>query len=186
MTSDLGFIEAPCHHEELIFEPFMNDQMVIFAAPGHPFANGEPVHIDALRGERWYFHRSDRDEHYRTSLDFDGSSMPMSVAFESDSTEAIKSAVRDGRGLGCMSGRALAQEFASRSLIPLNVIGVSLDRVFGVLWHRMRRNGVLQKSFNALLLTMLGARDFERSNLANAGEPATDWVVEKLLPSYAA
>src|ERR1700761_4183044 len=37
-ATDLGFIEGPCHAEDIIVSPWLEDELVIVAAPSHPLA----------------------------------------------------------------------------------------------------------------------------------------------------
>ncbi|MGQ7195673.1 LysR family transcriptional regulator, partial [Escherichia sp. HC-TM1] len=37
---DIGFIEGPCHSTEIISEPWLEDELVVFAAPTSPLARG--------------------------------------------------------------------------------------------------------------------------------------------------
>ena len=53
---DIGFIEGPCHSTEIISEPWLEDELVVFAAPTSPLARGpvtlEPVsytHLDVYK-----------------------------------------------------------------------------------------------------------------------------------------
>ncbi len=49
---DLGLIEGSCRGEALEIEPWMEDEMVIVAAPDHPLAHGRVSHA-ALRQAAW-------------------------------------------------------------------------------------------------------------------------------------
>ena len=42
---DIGFIEGPCHSTEIISEPWLEDELVVFAAPTSPLARG-PVTLE--------------------------------------------------------------------------------------------------------------------------------------------
>lgn len=44
---DIGFIEGPCHSTEIISEPWLEDELVVFAAPTSPLARG-PVALEQL------------------------------------------------------------------------------------------------------------------------------------------
>ncbi|HAI50115.1 MAG TPA: LysR family transcriptional regulator, partial [Enterobacteriaceae bacterium] len=41
---DVGFIEGPCHMAEIVTEPWLDDELVVFAAPDNALANG-PVSL---------------------------------------------------------------------------------------------------------------------------------------------
>lgn len=44
---DIGLIEGPCHNTEIISEPWLEDELVVFAAPSSPLAQG-PVTLEQL------------------------------------------------------------------------------------------------------------------------------------------
>ena len=54
---DIGFIEGPCHSTEIISEPWLEDELVVFAAPTSPLARGpvtlEPVSYTHLVRPLW-------------------------------------------------------------------------------------------------------------------------------------
>ncbi len=37
---DIGLIEGPCHSTEIISEPWLEDELVVFAAPSSPLTQG--------------------------------------------------------------------------------------------------------------------------------------------------
>ena len=50
---DLGFIEGPQTHPDLLLHPWLSDDMVLVAAPTHPLARKRRVDLAALRSARW-------------------------------------------------------------------------------------------------------------------------------------
>lgn len=44
---DIGLIEGPCHSTEIISEPWLEDELVVFAAPSSPLAQ-KPVTLEQL------------------------------------------------------------------------------------------------------------------------------------------
>ena len=49
---DLGLIEGPCQMPELITQPWLDDELVVFVAPENPLAS-QPVTLEALAREPW-------------------------------------------------------------------------------------------------------------------------------------
>lgn len=49
---DLGLIEGPCSVPELITQPWLDDQLVVFCAPGNPLA-GQSVTLETLAQAPW-------------------------------------------------------------------------------------------------------------------------------------
>lgn len=51
---DIGLIEGPCHSTEIISEPWLEDELVVFAAPSSPLTQG-PVTLDSLRHPHGFY-----------------------------------------------------------------------------------------------------------------------------------
>ncbi|WP_134632541.1 LysR substrate-binding domain-containing protein, partial [Pseudomonas aeruginosa] len=52
-AADIGLIEGPCHEPGLRVEPWLEDSLIVVAAPGHPLALRTQVSREALRRARW-------------------------------------------------------------------------------------------------------------------------------------
>jgi len=174
MACDLGFAEAPCNRSGLIFEPILSDHMVVFTSPKHPLAQRGQIDVSELASERWCLRSVGSGGRHKLTLGFASVSPGISIAFESDSTAAVKAAVINGLGLGCLSRRALNEEFAAKLLVPLDVRGLPLDRVFGMVSPRNVYRGILQESFSALV------RDFADRHIASRFKSRTPEVVQEV------
>ena len=49
---DIGLIEGPCHAADIIAEPWIEDELVVFAAPDSPFLEGE-LTLQRLAEAQW-------------------------------------------------------------------------------------------------------------------------------------
>lgn len=136
---DLGLIEAEVQQAELLLEPWLHDDLVIFAAPSHPLASGGAVSPARIAQQAWVL----REPGSGTRTTFEralerrlGRPPSLKVPLALDQNEAIKRAVAAGIGLGCMSSLAVADELAQGRLVPLTVPGLDLRRNFSLVWHR--------------------------------------------------
>jgi DNA-binding transcriptional LysR family regulator len=50
---DLGLIEGSCRHPDLVVEPWVADELVVFCAPAHPLARRGSATLAELAGEAW-------------------------------------------------------------------------------------------------------------------------------------
>ena len=48
-----GLIEGSCRHPDLIVEPWVDDELVVFCAPGHPLAGRGSVDFAEIAGQPW-------------------------------------------------------------------------------------------------------------------------------------
>lgn len=154
MACDLGFAEAPCNRKGLHFEPLISDELVVFCAPDHPLARHGPVEMTELVKAQWCLKGVGSSGRHKLTMSFAEVSPAISISFEADSAAGVKSAVRSGFGIGCLSKRTLAEELAVGTLVRIDVRDLCLERVFGMLHHRHVYRGTLQESFSAHVRTI--------------------------------
>lgn len=167
MEVDLGLIEGPCHEPDLHVEHWMDDEMVIVAAPDYAWPegrtdekhagerdehvgaaflhedevrlqSGRPVALVALRQACWLL----REQGSGTRETVEQALLPHLDHFESamylGSSEAIKQAAAAGLGVTCLS-RAAVQDFvAAGRLVILNTALPRIERRFYLIRHRAR------------------------------------------------
>ena len=143
---DLGLVEGDCHHPELEVVPWIDDELVVFCAPGHALA-GRKASLPKLLAEPWILRepgsgtRDTFDHAFRHHLP------QLSVRLELEHTEAIKRAVESGLGLGCISRLALRDAFRRGSLMEVRTPTLDLRRTFNFVWHREKFHGAGLRAF---------------------------------------
>jgi DNA-binding transcriptional LysR family regulator len=146
---DLGLVEGDCRHPDLEVVPWIDDELVVFAAPGHLLA-GQKASLQKLLAEPWILRepgsgtRDTFDHAFRHHLP------QLSVRLELEHTEAIKRAVESGLGLGCISRLALRDAFRRGSLVAVKTPTLDLRRTFNFVWHREKFHGAGLRAFLAL------------------------------------
>ena len=134
---DIGLIEGPCHSTEIISEPWLEDELVVFAAPSSPLTKG-PVTLEQLAASPWILR--ERGSGTRDLVDYLLlSHLPrFQMAMELGNSEAIKHAVRHGLGISCLSRRVIAEQLQAGTL---SEVTVPLPRLVRTLWrvhHRQK------------------------------------------------
>jgi Transcriptional regulator len=134
---DIGLIEGPCHSTEIISEPWLEDELVVFAAPSSPLTKG-PVTLEQLAASPWILR--ERGSGTRELVDYLLlSHLPrFQMAMELGNSEAIKHAVRHGLGISCLSRRVIAEQLEAGTL---SEVPVPLPRLVRTLWrvhHRQK------------------------------------------------
>ncbi len=132
--SDLGLIEGPPGATELKIEKFVDDRIVVIVPENHPFlqAQNGPPRIAELAAEPLLMREPgsgtrrvveealrNRGVHQRD----------LRIMMELDSTEAIKSGVEAGLGVGFVSRWAL-RNWGPPSVRAVRVAGLSIKRSF--------------------------------------------------------
>jgi DNA-binding transcriptional LysR family regulator len=135
---DVGLIEGEIEHADLDVTPWRDDQLVVFCAPGNPLARKRALSDEDLRAVPWIV----REVGSGTRQTFDramrGLLPELNIALALQHTEAIKAAVAEDLGVGCISKLALEDAFARGTLKPCRVPQRDFRRQFFFLLHRQK------------------------------------------------
>ncbi|MBK0078060.1 LysR family transcriptional regulator [Kosakonia sp. S58] len=134
---DIGLIEGPCHAAEIIAEPWLEDELVVFAPPSSALLQRE-VTLEALAAAPWILR--ERGSGTREIVDYLLlSHLPQfQLGMELGNSEAIKHAVRHGLGISCLSRRVIAEQLETGTLME---VPLPLPRLVRTLWrihHRQK------------------------------------------------
>lgn len=134
---DLGLIEGPCHMPELVTQPWLDDELVVFAASGSPITQ-QPVTLESLARAPWILR--ERGSGTREVLDhlLLAKLTDFHLVMELGNSEAIKHAVRHGIGISCLSRRVIAEQLATGSLVELVLPIAPLIRTLYLIHHRQK------------------------------------------------
>ena len=142
---DLGLIEGVCRHPDIVVEPWVEDELVVFCAPDHPLARVSAPTFERLAAEPWILREpgsGTRETLHQALRHWQGR---LDVRLELEHTEAVKRAVECGLGIGCISRLALRDAFRRGSLVPVEVAELDLRRGFQFIWHRDKyHNGAMR------------------------------------------
>jgi DNA-binding transcriptional LysR family regulator len=105
---DVGLVEGELHHPELEVTRWCEDELVVFCSPEHPFAKRRTLSDDDLREAQWIVREPGSGTRQSFEHSMHGLVHELTIALELQHTEAIKSAVEAGLGVGCVSGIAVA------------------------------------------------------------------------------
>jgi DNA-binding transcriptional LysR family regulator len=163
---DVGFIEGRQRHPDLVFRRWLADELVVFAAPGHPLA-GRTVGTAELAAAAWVLREpgsGTREASDRWLLE---KVRPLRVDLELGSNEAIKRVVAAGVGIGCLSRDAVAEALSSGWLAEIRTRLPRASRALTIAVHRERRPGRVAQAFIA------GCRAEEKAPRASGSGAAT-------------
>lgn len=146
---DIGLIEGPCHEAELRVTPWLQDELVIVAAPTHALVQEgvqARVPLKALRQARWLL----REPGSGTREAVEHVLLPHLHHLDGDmqpgSTEAIKQATAESLGLACLSLCAVQDLVTLGRLVVLQTTLPRLTRRFYLVHHQKKRlSGNLQR-----------------------------------------
>ena len=151
---DLGLIEGHCHHPELVVEPWIEDELVVFCAPSHPLADQGAATLAELSAEYWIVREPGSGTRQTLDRALGQHQSALKVRLELEHTEAIKRAVEFGLGIGCISRLALREAFRRGSLVAIATPELDLLRQFQFLWHQRKFQTAGMREFVGLCRVM--------------------------------
>lgn len=143
---DIGFIEGRQRHPDVVVRRWLSDELVIFAAPSHPFA-GRRVGVAELSSAGWVLREpgsGTREASDRLLLE---RIADMHVELELGSSEAVKRVVAAGVGIGCLSRHAVAEAFAGGWLTEVRTSLPQAPRALSIVVPRERPPGAVAEAF---------------------------------------
>lgn len=146
-TLDLGFTEGLAHHFDIRIEKWIQDHLVIIAAPGFFDARKKQLSVNELSDIKWIMREkgSGTREVFEQALQAYVKEVRAFLTF--GHTEAVKQAVMAGLGVGCLSKFTVAQELEHKSLIAFDIKEINLDRPLWIISRTGSYESRLRKTF---------------------------------------
>jgi DNA-binding transcriptional LysR family regulator len=144
---DVGLVEGELHESDLRVSPWCEDELVVFCAPGHPFASKAVLDDDDLLSALWIVRELGSGTRQAFAHAMRGILPDLEIALELQHTEAIKSAVEAGLGVGCVSRIAVAEAFRHGSLVPCKVPERDFRRQFLFALHESKYPSAAMQSW---------------------------------------
>ncbi|WP_461536901.1 LysR substrate-binding domain-containing protein [Spongorhabdus nitratireducens] len=140
---DMAVVEGTCLHPDIEVQTWGEDELVIICAPDHPLANTE-VELEALRDERWILREPGAGTRDLFNEFIAGRLGAPKICLQLNRAEAVKQAVADGLGLGCISKLAVWRLVKAGELAIINVSDLVLKRHFYLLFNKKKyRSGMI-------------------------------------------
>jgi DNA-binding transcriptional LysR family regulator len=127
------------------------DELVVIAAPRHPWARRGSVRPRELPAERMLVREPGSATRHVMERALQQAGIVLGPTLELDHTEAIKQYVMAGLGIAFVSGYAVAAEVRARQLTLVGVRGLRIRRHFHVIHAERRTLGASAQAFLAVL-----------------------------------
>jgi DNA-binding transcriptional LysR family regulator len=144
---DMGLIEGELQHPDLNIDHWRQDELVVFAAPGHPLSKVKALTDEDLIALPWIVREHGSGTRQAFERAMYGILTDLHIAMELQHTEAIKRAVEAGLGVGCLSQVCLTEAFKRGSLVPLAVPGRDFRRSWYLITHREKYHSATLKAW---------------------------------------
>ena len=135
---DMGMIEGDAHHPQLNIIPWRDDELNLFCSIKHPLASKKTISDKDLLKADWIL----REQGSGTRQTFDramyGLLPKMNIPLELRGAEAIKQAVKQNIGIGCLSRLSLKEDFGRGELVKLHAPNRDLSRKLYLIMHQRK------------------------------------------------
>lgn len=134
---DLAIMGQPPADLDLVGEAFMDNPLVVIAAPTHPLATGRFIPLSELTQQPFLMRESGSGTRLTIERFFAEHQLKLPVRLELSANEVIKQAVAAGLGLGIVPLHTLALELNAGCLVTLDVEAFPIQRH----WYIVHRQG---------------------------------------------
>ncbi|MDD4964743.1 MAG: LysR family transcriptional regulator [Gallionella sp.] len=154
-STDLAIMGQPPEDSDISSERFMDNPLVVIAAPNHPLAQLEHVKFTQLAQEQFLSRELGSGTRSAMERVFAKHRIQPRIRMEMETNEAIKQAVRAGMGLGILSQHSIELELETHRLALLNVEHFPLLRHWFVAHRTQKRLSSAALAFKEFLLAQI-------------------------------
>jgi DNA-binding transcriptional LysR family regulator len=149
---DIGIMGQPPEGAELVAEPFLENPLVVIAAPSHPLAAEKHIPVARLEGETFLLREKGSGTRMAMERIFAQHGIAPPQGMEMSTTEAIKQAVAAGMGLAVVSLYTVELEVETRRLAVLDVEDFPIARHWYAVYRKGKRLSAVAQAFHDFLL----------------------------------
>lgn len=152
-STDLAIMGQPPDRVDIDAVSFMDNPLVVIAAPNHPLAKQSRIQLSQLAEHN--FLSREKGSGTRSAMErvFAQHQIQPHISMEMEANEAIKQAVQAGMGLGILSLHSIGLELETNRLVVLNVEHFPLLRQWFVAHRKNKRLSSAAQAFKVFLLT---------------------------------
>ncbi len=155
--TDLAITGQPPESADLVAQHFMDNPLVVIAAPTHALAAAGPISMARLARETLVVREPGSGTRAAIERHFAEHGLEYHPGCELNTNEAIKQAVQAGLGCGVVSLQTIDLELETRRLVVLPVEGFPLIRRWYIVHRCEKRLSAAALAFRELLLAQSAA-----------------------------
>ncbi len=156
----LGFIEGPARSRDVKTEPFLEDELVLIASTAHELAERNLISCAELANTPLLMRERGSGTRHVIEMALERQNVKRSalqIVMELDSTEAIKSAVEAGLGIGFVSRWALTKDLRLNNNFKIvEIEGLDIQRKFLIAYKSGPEPQGLASEFRRFLMGRSG------------------------------
>ncbi|MCU7857404.1 MAG: LysR family transcriptional regulator, partial [Candidatus Thiodiazotropha sp. (ex Lucinoma borealis)] len=136
-----------------VYEPFMDNPLVVIAPPGHPLQHDRRIPVQRLADEVFIMREAGSGTRLAMERYFAKQSIVISTGMQMTRNEAIKQAVRAGMGLGVVSSHTIELELETGRLVVLDIEDFPIQRHWYMVYRKNKRLSPAAKAFHDFVMS---------------------------------
>jgi DNA-binding transcriptional LysR family regulator len=152
-TADLAIMGQPPQGADMRAEAFMENPLVVIAAPAHPLARSKKIMPKQLARETFLLREQGSGTRGVVERYFASHKLALPAHMEMDTNEAIKQSVQAGMGIGIISRHGIEMELETKRLVVLDVDHFPIVRHWYIVHRKDKRPSVAAQEFERFLLS---------------------------------
>lgn len=145
--ADLVVAERPPAVEDLRFQTFLANPLVVVAAPQHPLAQRERITLEEIAREKFLLREEGSGARAAVEELFEVSGLPLQIGMTLGHIESIKQATQANLGVSVLSALAVQREVDQGGLVVLPVEGFPIARHWFIAYLAGRPLSVSAQAF---------------------------------------
>lgn len=150
---DLVIMGRPPEGIPHVVEPFLSEELIVIASPGHPLARARRIPVERLASEVLIQREVGSGTRLAAEEFFRQQKVDIHSSFELGDNSAVKEAVAAGLGIAILHRRAVQLDIALKRLVILDVRGFPLKRQWNLVHRKEKQLSQAALAFKTFLLT---------------------------------
>ena len=135
---DMALVGGPTQDRRFGVEPICLDNVVLIAAPSHPFASRRTVALKEIKAEPFILPQQGSRTRALVERKLKSSGVLLNVVMQLHGTEAVKKAVEAGLGIGFVCSYAVEREVAMGALALIPIDRFELTRHMELIYRKQK------------------------------------------------
>lgn len=136
MDLDVAIVEGKVRHPDLVSIPLIHDILVLACSSSHPFAGLETLPVDALADQDFVMREPGSGTRELFEAFLSHHKLKIHTAFEENTPDAIRNAIKINNCLGVLSIRLLEKDIRNKDIYVFTHSGHEWDRWFSFVYHK--------------------------------------------------
>lgn len=151
-VADLAITGQPPEGVDMVSESFMQNPLVVIAAPTHPLASLHNIQPEQLANETFLLRERGSGTRDVMERFFTNNHLAMPGSMEMHTNEAIKQSVQAGMGLSITSLHGIELKLETHRLVVLDVANFPIMRHWHIVHRANKRLSIAGRAFKQFLL----------------------------------